>query len=53
VISLGADAVDQEGGAVGVSQDKARLKQMMYQPVKRQNHIKKTTVNLGIVFTTG
>ena len=53
VLNLGSDAGEQEGGAIGVSQDKTRLKQMMYQPVKRQNHIKKTTVNLGIVFTTG
>ena len=53
VINLGVDAIKQDSGAVGVSQAKTRLKQMMYQPVKRQNHIKKTTVNLGIVFTTG
>jgi len=52
VINLGMNPnVGSE--AVGISQEKSRLKQMMYQPVKRQNHIKKTTVNLGIVFTTG
>ena len=52
VINIGMSP-DAGGEAVGVSQDQSRLKQMMYQPVKRQNHIKKTTVNLGIVFTTG
>ena len=53
VINFGGDAADGAEGAVGLSEDQSRLKQMMYQPVKRQNHIKKTTVNLGIVFTTG
>ena len=53
VVTLGAEKAVEVQEAVGVSKQRARLKQMMYQPVMRQNHIKKTTVNLGIVFTTG
>lgn len=50
ILPIGADKVELETEA---SSDSAALRSMMYQPVKRQNHIKKTTVNLGIVFTTG
>ena len=53
VIQFGAGSSGEGEGQIGISSDKGRLQQMMYQPVKRQNHIKKTTVNLGIVFTTG
>ena len=51
VIPFGTSS--DEAPAIGVADTKQQLQQLMYQPVKRQNHIKKTTVNLGIVFTTG
>lgn len=53
VIPFGTGLIGDSDANVGISKDKSYLQQMMYQPVKRQNHIKKTTVNLGIVFTTG
>ena len=54
VMPIGSDAIAQRRDeATSLSTEAADLKPLLYQPVKRQNHIKKTKVELGIIFTTG
>ena len=54
VMPIGAAAGSGASGDTNATSDEtSKLRHMLYQPVKRENHIKKTKINLGITFTTG
>ena len=54
VMPFGAATTSPDAGvSADASEERAQLRHMLYQPVKRENHIKKTKINLGLTFTTG